>query len=75
MTLESYSPFSFFRTKEEAVKLAADIAATVTDDSPEADVALFVPYVFIEAAMASAGDKLMIGAEVRYPCCVFILIG
>ncbi|GFH48042.1 triosephosphate isomerase [Chaetoceros tenuissimus] len=51
------------QTKEEAVKLAADISATVTDDSPDSDVALFVPYVFIEAAMASAGDSLMIGAE------------
>lgn len=53
------------RTKEEAVTLASEIAASVTDASPDADVALFVPYVFIETAMEAVGDKLMIGAEVR----------
>jgi len=51
-------------TKAEAEKLAADIAASITDDSPDADVALFVPYVFIEATQAKAGDKLNIGSEV-----------
>jgi len=54
------------KTKEEAVQLAGDIAVSITDDSPDADVALFVPYVFIEAAKAAAGDSsLKIGAEVR----------
>jgi triosephosphate isomerase len=52
------------QTKEEAVKLAQEIAATVTADSPDADVALFVPYVFIESVKQAAGDKLDVGAEV-----------
>ncbi len=56
------------QTRDEAVKLAADIAATVTPDSPDADVALFVPYVFIEAAQKSAGDRLFVGAEVSHLC-------
>lgn len=50
------------QTKEEALTLASDIAAQVTDESP-AEVALFVPYVFIEASMGVVGDKLQIGAE------------
>jgi len=50
------------QTKDEAVKLASEIAAQVTEDSP-ADVALFVPYVFIEAAMGAVSEKLEIGAE------------
>ena len=52
------------QTKDEATKLAADIAAAVTDKSPDSDVALFVPYVFIDAAKAAVGDKLQIGAQV-----------
>lgn len=52
------------QTKDEAIKLAMDIAASITPDSPHAEVALFVPYVFIEAAMDAAGDKLTVGAEV-----------
>jgi hypothetical protein len=56
------------QTRDEAVKLAADIAATVTPESPDADVALFVPYVFIEAAQKSAGDRLFVGAEVSRMC-------
>jgi hypothetical protein len=52
------------RTKEEALVLAREIADSVTNASPDADVALFVPYVFIEAAMGVVGNKLMIGAEV-----------
>mmetsp|Transcript_50322 Transcript_50322/g.151539 ORF Transcript_50322/g.151539 Transcript_50322/m.151539 type:complete len:286 (-) Transcript_50322:189-1046(-) len=51
------------QTRDEAVTLATEIADSITDDSPDADVALFVPYVFIESAMASVGDKLMVGAE------------
>lgn len=54
------------QTREEAVTLASEIAAAIGSDSPEADVALFVPYVFIEAAMHASGGKLSIGAEV---CC------
>jgi len=52
------------QTREEAITLATDIAASVTDSTPDADIALFVPYVFIEAAKNAAGDKLMVGAEV-----------
>mmetsp|Transcript_13294 Transcript_13294/g.28865 ORF Transcript_13294/g.28865 Transcript_13294/m.28865 type:complete len:287 (-) Transcript_13294:80-940(-) len=51
------------QSRDEAIQLATDIADSITDDSPDADVALFVPYVFLEAAMAKAGDKLMVGAE------------
>ena len=42
----------------------SEIAAQVTDASPDVEVALFVPYVFIEAAMGEVGDKIQIGAEV-----------
>eukprot|EP00560_Eucampia_antarctica_P006332 CAMPEP_0197823354 /NCGR_PEP_ID=MMETSP1437-20131217/694_1 /TAXON_ID=49252 ORGANISM="Eucampia antarctica, Strain CCMP1452" /NCGR_SAMPLE_ID=MMETSP1437 /ASSEMBLY_ACC=CAM_ASM_001096 /LENGTH=284 /DNA_ID=CAMNT_0043422481 /DNA_START=27 /DNA_END=881 /DNA_ORIENTATION=+ len=51
------------QTRDEAVSLAADIASKITDDSPDADVALFVPYVFIESAMSAVGNKLSVGAE------------
>ncbi|EEC50917.1 triosephosphate isomerase [Phaeodactylum tricornutum CCAP 1055/1] len=51
------------QTKSEAVDLASNIAAAITSDSPDADVALFVPYVFIEAAQEATGGKLAIGAE------------
>mmetsp|Transcript_48988 Transcript_48988/g.118651 ORF Transcript_48988/g.118651 Transcript_48988/m.118651 type:complete len:299 (-) Transcript_48988:136-1032(-) len=51
------------QTKDEAVALASEIAASIGPDSPDADVALFVPYVFIETAMSSVGGKLEIGAE------------
>lgn len=43
--------------------MAKDIAASITDGSPDADVALFVPYVFIESAMGAVSDKLSVGAE------------
>ena len=52
------------QTKDEAVQLASDIASSITDSSPDAEVALFVPYVFIEAAQSASGGKLQIGAEV-----------
>jgi hypothetical protein len=52
-------------TKGEAVALAKDISSKITDSSPDCDVALFVPYVFIEAAMEAAADsRIMVGAEV-----------
>jgi len=51
------------QTKDEAIALANDIAASITEDSPDADVALFVPYVFIESATGAVGDKLNVGAE------------
>jgi triosephosphate isomerase len=43
--------------------LGKEIADSITADSPDIDVALFVPYVFIESAMGVVGDKLSIGAE------------
>lgn len=52
------------QTRDEAVTLATEIASKITVDSPDADVALFVPYVFIESAMTAVGDKLQVGAEV-----------
>ena len=53
------------QTRDEAVTLAKDIAASITDKSPDSDVALFVPYVFIEAVNGAIGEsKLNIGAEV-----------
>ena len=52
------------QTKAEALTLASDIAGSITDSSPDCDVALFVPYVFIESAMGVVGDKLNVGAEV-----------
>jgi len=53
------------QTRDEAVTLAKDIAASITDKSPDSDVALFVPYVFIEAVNGAIGDStLNIGAEV-----------
>jgi triosephosphate isomerase (TIM) len=57
------------QTREEAVQLASDIAQSITPTSPDIDVALFVPYVFIEAAMNSVDEKLMVGAEVRVLFC------
>jgi triosephosphate isomerase (TIM) len=53
------------QTKDEAVKLASKIADSITSSSPDADVALFVPFVFLEAAVDAVGGKLQVGAEVR----------
>ena len=50
-------------TKNEAISLAQDIAATVTKDSPD-DIALFVPFTFIETVQNIVGDKINVGAEV-----------
>lgn len=51
------------QTRQEAVDLANGIASSVTDASPDADVALFVPYVFLETAMTAVDGKVEIGAE------------
>lgn len=48
-------------TKGEAIALAEDIASSVTSDSP-GDVALFVPYPFIETVQNICGDKITVGA-------------
>jgi len=50
------------QTRDEAVQLATGISAAITPDS-NVDVALFVPYVFIEAAKEAAGSALEVGAE------------
>ena len=55
------------QSRDEAVKLASDIAASVTVQTA-AEVALFVPYVFIEATQNVVGSSLQIGAEVRLYC-------
>ena len=52
------------QSRDEAVTLANEISAAVGDDTPDIDIALFVPYVFIEAAMGAVDGKLNIGAEV-----------
>jgi len=51
------------QSKDEALVLAKGIADSITADSPDADVALFVPYVFIESAMGTVAGKLSVGAE------------
>jgi len=51
------------QSKAEAITLASEIASTITDATPDVDVALFVPYVFIETAMEASEGKLMVGAE------------
>jgi len=53
-------------TRQEAVELATGIANAVTSDSP-CDVALFVPYPFIEAAQQAVNGKLLVGAEFVNP--------
>jgi len=51
------------QSKDEALTLAKNIASSITDSSPDSDVALFVPYVFIESAMGAVDSKLSVGAE------------
>lgn len=51
------------KTKNEAIELATEIASTITPESP--DVALFVPFPFIECVQKAVGDKLEVGAEVK----------
>mgnify|MGYP005843440633 CR=1 FL=1 len=54
------------QTKQEAIDLAKGIADAVGPDTPESDVALFVPYVFIETAMDAVDGKIEVGAEVGW---------
>jgi uncharacterized protein (UPF0264 family) len=68
--LNFFSAFLLFdavnpQTKQEAIELAKGIAASITSKSP-ADVALFVPFPFIETVKDVVGDKLVVGAEVSY---------
>jgi hypothetical protein len=51
------------QTKQEAITLAQEISQAVTADSP-CDIALFVPFVFLETVKNIVGDKLLVGAEV-----------
>jgi triosephosphate isomerase (TIM) len=51
-------------SRDEAIALAKGIADAVTPDSP-CEVALFVPYPFMECVQETVGDKLTVGAEVR----------
>lgn len=51
------------QTREEAITLATEISEGITSASPESDVALFVPYVFIESTMNACDGKYFVGAE------------
>lgn len=53
-------------SKQEAVDLATGIANAVTDASP-GDVALFVPYPFLESVQSAVDGKLTVGAEFITP--------
>ena len=67
------------QTKDEAITLASEIAKSVGPDTPDTDVALFVPYVFIESVNAAVDGKINVGAEVRckfgvsFVCCCNIM--
>ena len=50
------------QTKDEALALAEGIAASIGENTPDVDVALFVPYVFIESTMSTVNGKLSVGA-------------
>jgi triosephosphate isomerase len=52
-------------TKGEALTLAQDIVKSVGTNAP--DVALFVPFPFIECVQNVVGDKIQIGAEMVTP--------
>ena len=52
------------QTKDEAIELATGIANSITPDSP-GDIAIFVPFPFLESVQKIAGDKFVVGAEVR----------
>mmetsp|Transcript_4593 Transcript_4593/g.8953 ORF Transcript_4593/g.8953 Transcript_4593/m.8953 type:complete len:108 (+) Transcript_4593:35-358(+) len=52
------------QSKQEALDLATGIADAINPGSP-CDVALFVPFPFIEPVQNAVGDKLKVGAEVN----------
>ena len=52
-------------TRAEAIQLATDIRSTITKDTPDADIALFVPYIYIEPVMNAVAGTIQVGAEVR----------
>jgi Triosephosphate isomerase len=51
-------------TKDEAIELANSVAKAVSSTSP-ADVAVFVPFPFLESVQNAVGDKMIVGAQVR----------
>jgi triosephosphate isomerase (TIM) len=57
-------------SKQEAIALATDIAASLKtatrDDELSCDVALFVPFPYLESVQNAVGDKLIVGAQVRH---------
>jgi hypothetical protein len=58
-------------TKDEAIQLARDIAASVNHENANAGggpVALFVPFPFIECVQNIVGNKIVVGAEVGIYC-------
>jgi hypothetical protein len=62
------------QSKAEAVDLARGIADSITGESPS-DVALFVPFPYLETVQGIVGDKLIVGAEVSYQCYLLITAG
>jgi triosephosphate isomerase len=62
------------QSKSEAVDLARGIADSITGESPS-DVALFVPFPYLETVQGIVGDKLIVGAEVSNQCNLPITAG
>merc|ERR1712071_367699 len=53
-------------TRDDAIELATGVANAVTADSPS-DVAIFVPFPFIECVTEAVGGKFPVGAEMVTP--------
>lgn len=51
------------QTKDEAVQLASGVAQGITSSSPDSDICLFVPYVFLESTIKASEGKYLVGAE------------
>ena len=58
-------------TRQEAIELAKGVADAVGPSTP-ADVAIFVPFPFMEVVQKTVGDKVMVGAEVSFRRIVFL---
>lgn len=52
------------QTRQEAIELATGVADAIKSNS-QADVAIFVPFPFLDAVQSAVGSKLIVGAEVR----------
>ena len=59
-------------TKGEAVELASGVASQAVNAA--ADVAIFVPFPFIESVLKATGNKLHVGAEVSFLQAVYFLL-